>query len=128
MNSDKYIDGGVNASNGYCKNEEYAGLARWLQEVLQPPEQEEHLLNGEYENAQLKLVVEKDYHLTFNQQIPDFVMVLLANNSSATVQYASLLFHMVGCRTCHNTYLDCYSSMRATVSSRPQSPVPCSNP
>ena len=128
MNNDKHTDGGMNASNGYHKSGEYVGLAQWLQEVLQLSEQEEHFSNGEYKDAQLKLVVEKEYHLTFYQQIPNFVMVLLENNSSATIQYASLLFHMVGCRTCHNTYLDFYSSLHATVSSRPQSPVPCSNP
>ena len=120
MNDDKNIDGGMSSSNVYPKNIEDAGLARWLQEVLQSPEQEEplseELSTVENRNDQLELVVEKDYHLTFYQQIPDFVMALLTNDSLATVHYASLLFHMAGCRTCHTTYLDLYSSMRAAVS------------
>ncbi len=116
MSDGKNIDGGINSSNVYRKNREYAGLAQWLQEVLQSSEQEEFSSSKENGNSQLELVVEKDYHLTFYQQIPDFVMALLTNDPLATVHYASLLFHMAGCSPCHTTYLDLYSSMRAAVS------------
>jgi hypothetical protein len=126
MNDGKNIDGRMNANNEYEKNAEYAGLAQWLQEILQSPEQKEpspsELLPGEHRNAQLELVIEKDYHLPFYQQIPDFVMALLTNDPLATDRYASLLFHMAGCRTCHATYLDLYSSMRAAISPQTMRP------
>ena len=124
MNNSKQTNGGMNARTIYRKNGEYAGLARWLQEVLLSSEEQEPFPNGEYEDARLKLAGEKDYHPTFSKQIPDFVMSLLANDSLATVRHASLLFHMAGCSTCHNTYLDAYSSMSAMIHPLSPSPVP----
>ncbi len=117
MNDDKNIDDGmINTSNVYGKSAEYSGLAQWLRQVLQSSDQEEgHSSGVEDSDTQLELELKSNYHLTFYQQIPDFVMALLTNNSLATVQYTSLLFHMVGCHTCHEAYLDFYSSMRAAV-------------
>ncbi|GAC1501867.1 MAG: hypothetical protein NVS2B12_10580 [Ktedonobacteraceae bacterium] len=108
--------GGVYRSDDPQSETQYTNLARWLQQVLQAPEREE-LSSSEREdsNDQLELVLKSDYHLVFYQQIPDFIMALLTNDSLATVHYASLLFHIAGCHTCHNTYLDLYSSMRAAI-------------
>lgn len=117
MNDDKNFDSEISSSNVYRKNVGYAGLAQWLQQVLQSPTQEESSSSVlvENDNDQLELISRSDYHLTFYQQIPDFVMALLTNDSLATVHYASLLFHMVGCQTCHAAYLDLYSSMSAAI-------------
>ncbi len=122
MNDGKNSDGGMNPNNVYPKSAEHASLARWLQEVLQSSEQEEPLSTTENRSAQLELVVEKDYHLPYYQQIPDFVMALLTNDPLAAVQYAPLLFHIAGCRTCHATYLDLYSSMRVAISPQTSRP------
>lgn len=123
MNDDKNIDGTINASNVDGKDGERAGLARWLQQVLQSPAQEEPSSSIEDDDAKLELVLENNYHLTFYQQLPDFVMALLTNDPLASIHHASLLFHMVGCHTCHDAYLDLYSAMRAAINPREMRPL-----
>ncbi len=101
----------------------YTKLARWLQQVLetpattqdQPPVERSNLLNIQENGTQLALVLTDDYHLRFYQQLPDFIMALLNNDAQATVHYAPLLYHLVGCHTCHAAYLDLYDSLRAAV-------------
>jgi len=76
-------------------------LARWLQEVMAasaPPENENN-----------------EFHPYFYQQLPDFIMALLEQQPRATLHFAPLLYHLIGCTACHSAYLDLYSAMRAAV-------------
>ncbi len=118
MNDDRNVDDMTNpgSSDAYRNKAQYAKLAQWLEQVLQVPEQEEiSSAHVEDNDAQLELVLKSDYHLPFYQQIPDFVMALLKDDALATVHYSALLFHLVGCHTCHDAYIDLYSAMRAAV-------------
>ncbi len=110
--NDETILGGTSELRG-----DYSKLGQWLSQVLQVPAQEaEATLPMENENdTQLELKFAGDYHITFYQQLPNFIMALLKNDLQAPVHYAPLLFHLAGCRECHHTYLDLYDSMRVAV-------------
>jgi hypothetical protein len=118
MNDDRNSSDMINPGNfdAYRKNVQHMKLAQWLGQVLQAPEQDEVASSRvEDGDTQLELVLKSNYHLSFYQQIPDFIMALLNNDSLATVHYSALLFHLVGCRACHDAYIDLYSAMRAAV-------------
>jgi len=91
----------------------YIPLAKWLQEILAvpqqpaPPERISLLETAGYPLA--------DYHPAFYQQIPNFVMALLKDDSQATLRYAPLFYHLIGCTACHTAYLELYNSMRAAL-------------
>src|SRR5579864_96495 len=93
----------------------YLPLARWLQEVLAipsqpvPPERTSLLETGGHPVA--------DYHPSFYQQLPDFVMALLRDDAQATLRFAPLFYHLIGCAPCHAAYLELYAAMRAALSS-----------
>jgi hypothetical protein len=117
MNDDTIFEGTASPRGDYKK------LAQWLQQVLQTPLQEENTSSIIDENDnQLELVLKSNYHPAFYQQLPDFIMALLTNDALATIHYAPLLYHLAGCRECHNAYLDLYSAMRAAIG--PQSVRP----
>ncbi|HZR44114.1 MAG TPA: hypothetical protein VFB12_28635 [Ktedonobacteraceae bacterium] len=100
---------------------EYTKLAQWLQQVMEtsPLEDSEDKQASraykEVNETQLELLLDDNYHIQFYQQLPDFIMGLLTNDPQATLRYASLLYHMVGCSECHSAYLDLYDAMRAAV-------------
>ncbi|HLZ58572.1 MAG TPA: hypothetical protein VKR06_16665 [Ktedonosporobacter sp.] len=101
----------------------YAALARWLQQALgEAPSTTATPLASEGE-AQLELLLGSDYHLHFYQQLPDFVMALLSNDSRATLHYAPLLYHLASCRECHQGYLELYDAMGAAVHLQKVRPV-----
>ncbi len=100
---------GTHTGKGHSMNErgqidprnENLPLARWLQEVMAasaPPENENN-----------------EFHPYFYQQLPDFIMALLEQQPRATLHFAPLLYHLIGCTACHSAYLDLYSAMRAAV-------------
>ena len=60
-------------------------------------------------------------HRQFYQQLPDFVTALLLQDEGATLRYAPLLYHLVGCDNCHQAYLEIYDAMRAALSSQEES-------
>jgi hypothetical protein len=72
---------------------------------------------------ELALQLDSDYHSTFYQQLPDFVMALLNKDPQATLRYAPLLYHLAGCSECHESYLDLYDAMRAAVQPREPRPL-----
>jgi hypothetical protein len=88
-------------------------LAQWVQQVL--------AITPQQSTAELASITDNggqfgdDYHMEFYQQLPDFALALLHNDTQATIRYAPLLFHLTGCRTCHAAYLEIYDAMRATV-------------
>lgn len=91
----------------------YLALARWLQQILATtPRQSRAELTSIIENGgQLG----DDYHLSFYQQLPDFVTALLTNDPQATLHYAPLFYHLIGCNVCHKAYLEIYDAMRAAL-------------
>ena len=83
-------------------------LARWLQEVMAAP--------ATAATVPVPPVSENDeYHPYFYQQLPDFIMALLEQQPRATLHFAPLLYHLIGCATCHSAYLDLYRAMRAAI-------------
>lgn len=92
---------------------EYLPLAQWLQQVLAitPPEPKAELTSITDNGGRFG----DDYHSEFYRQLPDFVLALLNNDTQATLRFAPLLFHLIGCPTCHAAYLEIYDAMRATV-------------
>ncbi len=92
---------------------EYLPLAQWLQQVLAitPPEPKAELTSITDNGGRFG----DDYHSEFYRQLPDFVLALLNNDTQATLRFAPLLFHLIGCPTCHAAYLEIYDAMRATI-------------
>jgi hypothetical protein len=92
--------------------EKYYPLAQWLQQVLAVSPLQSQLeptsVSDETQNG-------STYHRRFYKQLPDFVMALLNNDQQATLHYAPLLFHLIGCPSCHTTYLEFYDAMRAAM-------------
>jgi hypothetical protein len=88
-------------------------LAQWLQQVL--------TISPQQLTPELASITDNggrfgdDYHSEFYQQIPDFVLALLNNDTQATVRFAPLLFHLIGCSSCHMAYLEIYDAMRVAV-------------
>ena len=92
--------------------EKYYPLAQWLQQVLAVPPLQSQLeptpASDETQNGGV-------YHRRFYRQLPDFVMALLNNDPQAILHYAPLLFHLIGCPSCHSAYLEFYDAMRAAL-------------
>lgn len=100
-------------SPGSRKRDPYAQLARWLQELLAaPPGQSktEAVSENDHEGW-----LGANYHPQYYIQLPNFVMALLKNDSQATLRYAPLIYHLIGCSTCHTAYLEIYDAMRAAT-------------
>jgi hypothetical protein len=96
------------------------GLARWLQDLLQAPASRAEEKQNVTSSSGVEMLIQGDYHLRFYQELPDFCMALLTDDPQATLHHASLLYHLVGCRECHQSYLDIYDSLRAAIN--PQVP------
>ena len=93
--------------------DQYALLARWLQELLAAPPGQVGAEAVSMHEGETR--VEGNYHPQFYAQLPDFVMALLKNDSQATLRYAPLIYHLIGCRTCHTAYLEIYDAMRVAT-------------
>ncbi|MBV9228493.1 MAG: hypothetical protein JOZ18_04200, partial [Chloroflexi bacterium] len=120
MNDHRQFEG---ASDPHANDTQQAKLARWLQHLLQEPEQTTHASVLEESIAQLELLLGSNYHPHFYQQLPDFIMALLTNDPQATIHYAPLLYHLAGCRECHTGYIELYDAMRAAVHPEGARPV-----
>lgn len=87
-------------------------LAQWLYQLLAD---RPHAVNTEQipvgEDASFPGA---DYHASFYPQIPNFAMALLRQDVTAVTHYSPLLFHLMGCPTCHRAYLEIYDALRAT--------------
>jgi hypothetical protein len=108
-------------------NDEYRKLAQWLQNIMAQPAQPQSAqqlepatstqtgsLKGGEEIPPFALPL-GDYHPYFYQQLPDFIMALLTHDQQASIRYAPLLYHLVGCPTCHAAYLDLYDAMQEAL-------------
>lgn len=99
----------------------YFPLAQWLQEILAIPAQpvpSEHtsLLETAGHAA-------TDYHASFYEQLPDFVMALLRDDAQTTLRYSPLFFHLIGCASCHTAYLELYAAMRDALNAGEEASV-----
>ncbi|GHO43766.1 hypothetical protein [Ktedonospora formicarum] len=102
-----------------------ARLAQWLLQLMRETEREssppgEALETPSIEKSsrresrletQLELQMNESYHLRFYQQLPDFALAQLRGDEHATIQYASLLYHLAGCAECHQAYLEIYNAL-----------------
>jgi hypothetical protein len=100
-------------SPGSRNRDQYTQLARWLQELLAAPPGQARTEAGSMHEGETR--IEENYHPQFYSQLPDFVMALLKNDSQATLRYAPLIYHLIGCNTCHTAYLEIYDAMRAAT-------------
>lgn len=93
-------------------------LARWLTDILRLPQQEEQSPVSSLDAGAgiPRPELTGNYHLSFYQQLPDFIMALLTDDSQADIHYAPLLYHLAGCSECHQGYLELYQAMRAALS------------
>src|SRR5258708_13119303 len=91
---------------------EYWPLVQWFQQGLACTPQPKAELTSISDNGAR---FGDDYHMKFYQQLPDFVLALLHDDTQATLRFAPLLFHLIGCPTCHAAYLEIYDAMRATM-------------
>ena len=102
-----------NSSDSHSDNN--VRLSSWLQQVMKlPPTKMQRIASGD-DDSTLELLLDSNYHVHFYQQLPDFVMVLLQNDTLAMLQYADLLYHLTGCSECHTAYLELYDALRAAV-------------
>jgi hypothetical protein len=126
MNEERQFEGAPGPRKDHTR------LAQWLQGILhtpsQSPQQADPTLSAsrtsplnDHERS-LELLFDENYHLHYYQQLPDFIMALLTNEPQATLTYASLLYHLAGCDTCHAAYLELYDALRAAV--KPLEPRP----
>lgn len=88
------------------EREHDAPLARWLLHLF-----------AEATPVPVSQVTEADdvlaeYHPRFYHQLPDFILALLEHDAQATVHYAPLLYHLVGCAPCHAAYLELYQALQ----------------
>ncbi len=91
----------------------YLPLARWLQTILAMPSVQ--LRSNTTSPLDDVAHAASAYHLPYFQQLPDFVLALLKNDDQATLYYAPLIYHLIGCAVCHNAYLEIYDAMSAAL-------------
>ena len=95
------------------RRDNYAQLASWIQQVMR--QESTQLIETAQDEGGLELLLHSDYHPRFYQQLPDFIMALLANGEQAALNYTPLLYHLAGCRECHAGYQDLYDAMQAAI-------------
>lgn len=89
-------------------------LAQWLYALLKDTPQavsSEHVPVGEDVS-----LPGADYHAEFYPAIPNFAMALLRQDPEVFTHYGPLLFHLIGCPTCHRAYQETYDALRVAVS------------
>ncbi len=91
----------------------YLPLARWLQTILAMPSVQ--LRSDTTSPLDDVANTANAYHLPYFQQLPDFALALLKNDDQATLYYAPLVYHLIGCSVCHNAYLEIYDAMSAAL-------------
>ena len=88
-------------------------LARWIQAILTMPSAP--LRSDSTSPLDDVGKAASSYHLPYFQQLPDFAQALLKNDDQATVYYAPLIYHLIGCAACHKAYLEIYDAMSAAL-------------
>src|SRR5947209_8029548 len=105
----------------FHSGDDYGKLAQWLQQVMAQPQAQtppythpQMVQRGGEDGPHFALSLD-DYHPRFYQQLPNFVMALLTHDAQASSHYAPLLYHLVGCPSCHAAYLDLYDSLQVAL-------------
>jgi len=88
-------------------------LAQWLQTILSMPSVQ--VRSDSTSPLDDVASAASAYHLPYFQQLPDFALALLKNDDQATLYYAPLVYHLIGCAVCHKAYLEIYDAMRAAL-------------
>ncbi|MBE3568263.1 MAG: hypothetical protein IMW90_21300 [Thermogemmatispora sp.] len=96
------------------------GLARWLQELMLPPNAPAPSPSSPGE--QLTLLQSHDDHLLLYQKIPDFCESLLKHDDQVYLRYAGLIYHLIGCSLCRSAYVETYAALGKTLGDQPRSP------
>ena len=91
----------------------YLPLAHWLQTILAMPSIQ--VRPDAISPLDDVASATSTYHLPYFQQLPDFVLALLKNDDQATLYYAPLIYHLIGCPVCHHAYLETYDAMSAAL-------------
>lgn len=112
MNNQTPFDDTSNSAHSANNKDPQAGLARWLQQVLATPASAPDIPSLSRDDEQNDVVLSPDYHPHFYQQLPNFIQALLNQEPHAVLQYAPLVFHLIGCSACHSAYLELYDSLR----------------
>jgi hypothetical protein len=90
-------------------NDEYLPLAQWLQQLLASKPEYAAVTDGTSHYGDV-------YHIEFYRQLPDFVQTLLNNPTQEDIiRFGPLVFHLIGCPTCHTAYIEMYDAMRVTI-------------
>jgi len=100
----------------------YLPLARWLQTILAMPSVQ--LRPGATSPLDDVASAASTYHLPYFQQLPDFALALLKNDDQATLYYAPLIYHLIGCPACHHAYLEIYDAMSVALTVDSEQKVP----
>ncbi len=90
-----------------------APLAQWFYQLLrsaQPVVSSELIPVGEDVS-----LLGMDYHTAFYPDIPNFAQALLRQDPELMTHYGPLLFHLIGCPTCHRAYLETYDALRVAL-------------
>lgn len=91
----------------------YLPLAQWLQTILAMPSvQVRPDTTSPLDDV---ATATSTYHMPYFQQLPDFALVLLKNDDQATLHYAPLIYHLIGCPICHQAYREIYDAMSAAL-------------
>jgi hypothetical protein len=100
-------------------------LARWLQELMTPPDaarslQTQPALPAQepqqpMTSEQLALLRSGEDHLRFYLQLPDFSLSILERDNSFYTRYASLIYHLIGCSLCRSAYVEIYDALGAAL-------------
>ena len=117
----------INNEYGYIESgqsgqKQAHALASWLLEVMPPSSLSQPSSTSDAE-GQLELTLQGNYHPRFFQQLPDFVVALLNNEPQAATHYAPLLFHLMGCHVCHESFREIYDAMDAALHPHGTRPV-----
>ncbi|WP_376796192.1 hypothetical protein [Thermogemmatispora sp.] len=96
------------------------GLARWLQELMLPPNAPAPSPSSSGE--QLTLLQSKDDHLRLYQQIPDFCEALIKHDNKVFLRYAGLIYHLIGCSLCRTVYVETYTALAEVMATQPLPP------
>ncbi len=91
----------------------YLPLAHWLQRILAMPSRQ--MRSDATSPLDDVTSANSTYHLPYFQQLPDFALALLKNDDQATLHYAPLIYHLIGCPVCHRAYLETYDAMSAAL-------------
>lgn len=104
----------------WCGGEQ---LAQWVLRLMREPPLPPSSEPSSPGEGELHENLREGNHLQFFGQLPDFVTALLLQDEGATLRYAPLLYHLVGCDDCHQGYLDIYDAMRAALTSQDEAPA-----